>query len=64
MAKYQNSDHFKITGDRRVRVTIEFAVNDKAGENVIMANAADYLSHLKNTGTHKSWGYFVEVKKM
>lgn len=64
MAKQVNPEHFKITGDRRVRVTLEFAVDERVNDKVIMANAADYLTHLKSTGTHKAWGYFVQVEKV
>jgi hypothetical protein len=64
MAKHANPEHFKITGDKRVRVVVEFAIEEGGGDTVALKNAMDYMTYFLNTNPrqHKSWGYSIEVQ--
>lgn len=51
-----NHEHYKVTGDNTVTVTVEFDMNPKCSERDILINAADYLKFYADNKVHKSWG--------
>jgi hypothetical protein len=62
MAKHKNPERFKITGDKKVRVVIEFDAGPMSDDKLIMKIAADYLNYYTASGIHKSYGYGIEVQ--
>lgn len=64
MAKHVNDAHFNITNDKRVRVIVDFAIEDGGGDVLALKNAMDYIKYFLNTNPrqHKSWGYSIEVE--
>ena len=63
MSVYRNPEHFNIGGDDIVEVTVRFDVSRKAGDPVVMRNAADYLNFVANNEVHKSWGRDITIKR-
>lgn len=64
MGKHVNPEHFKIAGDKKVRVVVEFDLADGGGDTLALKNAMDYITYFLNTNPrqHKSWGHKIEVQ--
>jgi hypothetical protein len=62
MGRHKNTEHFKISDDKKVRVVLEFDVAKVAGDKLIMKIAADYLNYYTASGIHKSYGYGIDVQ--
>ena len=63
MAKYKNPEKFKIAGDGKVRVIVEFDAGNAANDKLLMKIAQDYLAYYNASGIHKAFGYSIEVQK-
>jgi len=62
MGYHKNTEHFKINGDKKVRVVLEFDVGGAANDKLIMKVAQDYLAYYTASGIHKSFAYGIDVK--
>lgn len=62
MSRHKNADRFKITGDKKVRVTVEFDMGSAGGDKLAMKIAQDYLGYFAASGNHKSFGYQIDVE--
>jgi hypothetical protein len=64
MALHKNPEHFNITGDKKVRVVVEFAIEEGGGDTLALKNAMDYITYFLNTNPrqHKAWGYSIGVE--
>lgn len=64
MALHKNGECFKITGDKKVRVVVEFSMEEGGGDTLALKNAIDYITYFLNTNPrqHKAWGYSIGVE--
>ena len=67
MAKYKNTEHFNISGDKTVEVVLRFDVGKNCNDETILADAEDYLRYFRTTAeygeqNHKAWGRSIEVR--
>lgn len=63
-SRHENKEVFTVSGQKRVRVVIEFDLDPKGGDTLAMKNAMDYMTYYLNTNPrqHKAWGYGIEVQ--
>lgn len=57
-----NNEFFKIGNSKTVTVSLTFIVDDKAGDEVVLRNAAEAAKFLANSGALHSWVKVVEIK--
>lgn len=62
MAKHKNPEHFKITGDKKVRVVLEFDITKSGDDGLAMKVAQDYLAYYNASGIHKAFAYGIDVQ--
>ena len=63
MSEYKNPEHFNISGDNIVTLTVRFDQSTEGDDKVAMRNAAYYLNMLANSNEHTAWGRDISVTR-
>ena len=63
MSEFKNPEHFNVSGDKTVTVTVTFDVGSNVNWKTALANAAEYLSFYKSNDRHKSWGRSISIEE-
>ena len=61
MTIYKNPEHFNVSGDKTVKVTLIFDVDANADDKTIIRDAAWYAKFFADHTSHSSWGRSIEV---